>query len=375
MSGSHARYDAVLLTGATGSIGRPLLPALRANGFERVYALTHVDPLVAADPEVRAVKGDVTAGPDLGLAPQDADEIRSTITAIVHAAADTRFAAPLAVARDVNAGGTRNVLAFASRCRRLDRLVALSTTHVAGRRTGDILEDELEHDAGFVNAYEESKYGAERELRRRAGDLPIAVCRLSTVVGDSRSGDIARRGAIHQAALFMYASLAPMVPGREDSPVDLIALDYASRGIAWLATGGFEAGRTWHICAGARTIAAGELLDLTLRSFEMYRPSWRKRAIARPAFVDLDTFELFRRSVDQIGEAALRASTAVVSQFAPQLAFPKRFDDRHCAAALAPAGIEPPLIRDAWVSVVRRLIEPAAEIGATSSMEAVNVAD
>jgi nucleoside-diphosphate-sugar epimerase len=222
-----------------------------------------------------------------------------------------------------------------------------------------VFEHELEHDTGFVNAYEASKYEAEGVLRARASDLPISVCRLSTVIGDSRSGEIARRGAIHQAVLFMYASLAPMVPGREDSPVDMIALDYAVDAIAWLATGGFTASRTWHLCAGADTIATGELLDLTLACFETFRPAWRKRAIARPAIVDLATFELFRRSIDQVADAALRASTDGISHFAPQLAYPKRFDNRGCAAAMAGAAIDPPPIRDAWRSVVRRLVQPS----------------
>lgn len=373
--GSRVPLDAVLVTGATGSIGRPLLRALAERGVQRIYALMHVGPLENAGPSVRAIAGDVTAGADLGLDPGIADEVCSTITGIVHAAADTRFGAPLDAARIVNAGGTRNVLAFTGRCRRLDRIVALSTTHVAGRRSGGIFEDELEHDAGFVNAYEASKYDAERELRARSGELPISVCRLSTVAGDSRSGEIGRRGAIHQAVLFMYAGLAPMVPGREDSPVDIVALDHVLDAVAWLSTGGFEAGRTWHVCAGSDAIAAGELLDLTLAAFETYRPSWRRRAIARPALVDLDTFELFRRSVDQVGDHSLRASADVVAHFAPQLSFPKRFDNQRCAAALAAAGIEPPAIRDTWRNMVRRLIQPAGVDGAHAAAEGVALGD
>jgi nucleoside-diphosphate-sugar epimerase len=350
----------VLLTGATGAIGRPLLRALVAGGVERVYALTHVERLDGGHPCVVTVRGDISAGADLGLDATAADEIRSTIAGVIHGAADTRFGAPLDEARRVNRHGTLNVLAFASRCRRVARVVALSTTHVAGRRTGDVFEHELEHDAGFVNAYEASKYETECDLRARAGDLPISVCRLSTVIGDSRSGEIPRRGAIHQAVLFMYASLAPMMPGREDSPVDMVSLDYAVQAIAWLATGGFEAGRTWHLCAGADTIAAGELLDLTLACFETYRPAWRQRGIARPALVDLPTFELFRRSIAQVGDSTLRASMEGIAHFAPQLAYPKRFDNRVCVAALAGAALTPPPLRDAWRSVVRLLVQPSA---------------
>jgi nucleoside-diphosphate-sugar epimerase len=334
-----------------------------------VYALTHADPLRVDDSRVQVVRGEITDGPGLGLAVTDLGTLTTEVTALVHLAADTRFSAPLDDSRRTNVNGTVNVLTFAERCRRLDRIIALSTTHVAGRRTGRILEDDLEHTAGFVNSYEETKYAAEQKLRSRSNDLPIAVCRLSTVVGDSRSGEISRRGAIHQAVLFMYASLTPMVPGREDSPVDLLALDYAAQCIAFLATDAFEAGAVWHLCAGAETISAGELLDLTLDCIREYRPAWRKRSIARPEFVGLDTFQLFRQSVDEIGDAALRDSTAAVSHFAPQLAFPKWFDDRRCRAVLSAAGLEPPAIRDVWRRVVRRLVQPnegASEAAATN---------
>jgi nucleoside-diphosphate-sugar epimerase/acyl carrier protein len=326
--------------------------------IEGIIALAHVEPLMASGPSVRVVTGDITKNPNLGLDAADAESVSSRITAIIHAAANTRFDAPLPEARAANVDGTRNVLEFARRCPRLNRIVALSTTHVAGRRTGTILEDDLEHDADFVNTYEATKYDAERELRAAMRDLPIAVARISTITGDSCSGAILRKRAIHQAVRFMYASLAPMVPGREDSPVDVIALDHAVRAIGFLATDGFEAGATWHVCAGVDTIPFGELLDLTMRTFFEHRPAWRKRAIERPALVDLTTFELFCQSVDQLGDSTLRASTAAVAHFAPQLAFPKCFDDRRCREALARGGVTTPPSRVVWSRMVRHLIRP-----------------
>jgi nucleoside-diphosphate-sugar epimerase/acyl carrier protein len=348
----------VLVTGAAGTLGQPLVARLAAMpSIEGIVALTHVESLTASR-SVRVVVGDVTKNENLGLAPADAEAVASRVTAIVHAAANTRFNARLPDARVTNVDGTRHVLAFARRCPRLDRIIALSTTHVAGRRTGVILEDDLEHDDGFVNTYEASKYEAERELRAAMRDLPITVARISTVTGDSGSGAIARQGAIHQAVRLIYASLAPMVPGREDSPVDFIALDHAVRTVACLATSGFEAGATWHVCAGLDTVSCGELLDLTIRTFLENRPSWRKRAIERPALVDLPTFELFCQSVDQMGDSTLRASTAVIAHFAPQLAYPKCFDDRRCREALARAGVTRPPSRVVWSRMVRHLIQP-----------------
>jgi nucleoside-diphosphate-sugar epimerase len=350
---------ALLVTGATGAIGQALLATLaRRDDVERLYALTHVTPLGAGVTHAMSIAGDVTGGFDLGMPSDLAATLRREVTGVVHLAADTRFAASIEDLRRTNVDGLTNVLAFARRCSTMDRVLAVSTTHVAGRRSGLILETELEHDAGFVNAYEASKYDAERMLRSEADRLPVAVCRLSTVIGDSTTGEIARRGAIHHAVLALYAGLAPMVPGREDSPIDLLALDEAAQAIAALATAQFRAGDTWHLCAGANTIAAGELIDLTMQAIHTHRPSWRRKAVERPAFVDLDTFDLFRRSVDQVGDAAMRAATGIVSQFGPQLAFPKRFDDSGCRTALATAGVARVPIRDVWTKVVKRLVQP-----------------
>ncbi len=353
----------LFVTGGTGAIGRPLLSVLveRAE-VDRLYVLVHRAPVTEGSPQWAIVRGDITAGTDLGLDRDDASALKEHITGIVHLAADTRFSAPLDECRQTNTIGMTNLLAFAGQCRRLDRVLVMSTTHVAGRRTGEILETDLVHEEGFVNAYEASKYEAELVARSQAL-LPIAVCRLSTVVGDSATGEIRRRGALHHAVLAMYAGLAPMVPGGEDSPVDLLASDYACRAIGFLATDGFRPGETWHLGAGTETLPAGELLDLTMESIRRYRPSWRRRAIERPVFVDLATFELFRRSVDEVGDAAIRASTGIISQFAPQLAFPKQFDDRRCQLALRPAGLVRPSMREVWGRVVRQLVQPADGTG------------
>ena len=364
-----------LVTGATGAIGRRLVTALTdRTDIDQIYALTHLVPLRECTGRAVPKHGDVSRDGDLGLTPADAALLKRTVTGIVHLAADTRFAAPLDELRRTNVDGITNLLAFARQCRTLDRILVLSTTHVAGRRTGVIFEEELEHDAGFVNAYEASKYEGEIVLRSKGCDLPVAVCRLSTVVGDSVTGEIARRGAIHHAVLALYAGLAPMVPGREDSPVDLLALDEATAAIAVLATDAFRPAATWHLCGGQSALAAGDLLDLTMAVIHQHRPSWRRRAIERPAFVSLETFELFRHSVDQVGDPAMRAATSIVAQFAPQLAFPKRFDDRQCRTALGAAGLRRSPIREVWTQVVKRLVQARTTVDTTGGAEDVATA-
>ena len=347
--------DITLVTGGNGAIGAPLVAALADSGAAIVSHARGPQPDVA--PGVRVVAGDILAGPTLGMDESTAAALRSRVTAIVHAAALTRFDAHLDAARQTNLTGTAQVLAFAAQCPRLVRFCALSTVYVAGRRTGTILEPELEHDRGFVNHYEQSKYESEQLLRGWMARLPIAVCRLSTTLGDSASGRVDRPAAIHQAMRFLHHSLLPMIPGTPESPVDVIPTDYAVAAVRHLAGPGFVAGGTFHICAGTDAPREDELIDLTVDTFLLHRPAWRRRAIEKPVIVALDTFELFRRSVEEVADSALAASVGVLGHFAPQLAFPKTFDDESCRTALARAGIHRPPVRDTLVKVVKYLLD------------------
>ena len=345
----------VLVTGGTGSVGLPLLESYARDGVSAVAIARSAWPHEFPG-GIRFVAGDVSR-PELGLDPAVRDELRSRVVSIVHAAALTRFDAELDVARTVNVEGTRHVLAFAEGCPRLSHISILSTVYVAGRRTGSIGEAQLEHDCGFVNAYERSKYEAEQVAREAMGRLPISVLRLSTIIGAHEDGRVHRAAAIHHAMRFLYHSLLPMMPGTDDSPVDLIATEYAIAAIRTLSDEGFVPGRTRHICAAAEAIEQAELIDLVADAFVRYRPAWRRRAIEKPAIVELATFELFRDSVNAVADPGLRASVAMLAPFAPQLAYPKLFDDAECHAAVAATGIRRPDLRATIMSVVRYLIE------------------
>lgn len=348
----------LLLTGATGALGQPLLELLSQHaGIEKIYAFTHRSLLADPPAGVEVLSGDITASASLGLPPLRAEEISAEVTAILHAAAETRFSVSREQARRINLQGTKHVLAFAARCPRLDRLCHLSTLCVAGKRTGRILERDLHHTTGFINAYEESKYEAEFAVRACKESLPVAVARLSTVLGEARTGEVSRLGALHHALRLFYHSLAPMLPGRPDSPVDLISSDYAAAAVACLLCERFQPGKTYHICAGSDALPLEELLELTFEAFLRYRPAWRKRAIARPAIVELATFELFVRSVEEIGDPPLRQCVDAIRYFAPQLAFPKKFDDTECQAAMALGGVRRPALREFYPRVLRFLIE------------------
>jgi nucleoside-diphosphate-sugar epimerase len=350
----------VLVTGGTGTLGRELVARLARDRRQTVVVVTRdVARAVTLLPShARCVAGDVRAGPTLGLAARDHDALAATVTDVLHCAAETTFNRPLAEARETNVEGTRAVLDFARECAGLERMACFSTVYVAGRVTGCFGEDDVGGATGFVNSYEQSKAEMEALVRDAMPALPIALYRLSTIIGSSRTGAVTGFNAVHHALRLLYQGLAPMVPGREDAPVDLIPVDFAADASLHLFERAFTAGATYHLCAGATgSSTLGGLLDATVSAFERYRPAWRKRSIARPALVDLDTYELFVRSVEEAGNEVLLQATRAVQAFAYQLSYPKVFDSRRADASLVAAGLHAPPVLDYYDHVVRWCIE------------------
>ena len=197
--------------------------------------------------------------------------------------------------------------------------------------------------------------------------LPIILLRLSTIIGDSRTGTVTGFNALHHALRLLYQGLVPMMPGSASTEIDLIPLDFAAdashalvRGMSAGAQGvqGVEAGRVYHVCAGhARSTTAGTLLDATMSAFTRYRPAWRKRTVERPAFADAGTWELFIRSVEEAGNDVLLGATRSVEALAWQLAYPKTFDHRRAASILEPLGIRAPAVLDYYPGIVRYCVE------------------
>jgi nucleoside-diphosphate-sugar epimerase len=347
----------VFITGGTGMVGQNLLPKICSQeNVERVIVLTRGNSGLPAHRKIEAVRGDVRL-PDLGLQHDLKQSIAKAATTFIHGAAETSFAAALSTARAVNVGGTENIMRFAADCPRLQAFCHLSTVYVCGKRTGTILEEDLEHNCGFVNAYEQSKYEAEQLVASQAHRLPATIVRLSTILGRSRDGAVTKSGAIHYALRFFFHSLAPMVPGKKESPVDLIALNYAADSIALAALDQFTPGSTWHVSGGSDVFSLEQFLEETLQLFYKNRPAWRKRAIEKPAIVNLETFYLFVKSVEELGESVLKNSVAVLKSFAPQLAYPKLISDASTQLVLRRSDLARPAIRDYYPRVIRFLLE------------------
>jgi nucleoside-diphosphate-sugar epimerase len=249
------------------------------------------------------------------------------------------------------------VLDFARRCEQLESAAFFSTVYVSGMRRGAFAESDFGDDGqGFVNPYEESKAEMEQIVRAAMPELPILLIRLSTVIGDARTGAVHGFNALHHAIRLLYQGLAPMVPGTASTPVDMVSSDYVADAAMHLIDEQARCG-VFHLASGDGAATIGELLVSTIDSLLRFRPTWRKRAIEKPLLVDLDTYELFVRSVEETGNEVLRNATRSIRTFAYQLAHPKVFKTEQTSRALAGSGIAPRPLLDFYPGIVKYCVD------------------
>ena len=248
---------ATLVTGYPGFIGKRLVEHLAQESRSRIYALVQPRFLDEArglasrvpGAPVEVLAGDVT-DLHLGLSGEEVERVAGSVTRIFHLAALNQLTVSREVAFRANVDGTRNVLELARECRRLERLIHFSTCHVAGAREGVIAEDELDRGQEFRNAWEESKFHAEKAVVRAMDALPITIARPSTVVGDSRTGEIDRFEGPYALGILLVASplVVPLpLPGNGIAPLNVVPVDFVVRATLQLASDPRAKGLTFHL--------------------------------------------------------------------------------------------------------------------------------
>jgi len=267
---------AVLITGATGFVGGEVLHRFLELSERPVRALVRArdDEAAAArlprHPRLRALAGDIEQ-PGLGLGPHTSERLADEVSVIVHCAASVAFDLPLAESRRINVDGTAHVLDFAGRCAELDRLAYVSTAYVAGEPRSLFREDQLDVGQRFRNAYERSKFEAERLVYERADGMPLQVLRPSIVVGDSRTGRTTSFNVLYGPLKAFARGAIPAIPARKGAPVDIVPVDYVADRVHGLAEGGPDG--TFHLVAGRNATTVGRLLELASRQFERPAPA------------------------------------------------------------------------------------------------------
>jgi dephospho-CoA kinase len=267
---------AALDTGATGRTQRISRPATLVTGFPAFTARRMIQQILAADPDSKlyvlarekfatdaatllttlspAGHAEVLVGDvcdmDLGLSSAEYRALSHELTWIHHLAGIYFMGIDDDTARRVNVVGTRTVIDLARDAGRLERVVHWSTAMVSGDRKGTYYEDDLEAGQKFHNAYERTKYEAERLVRAAMRQLPITVVRPGIIVGDSRTGEIDKLdGPYYLLVLIATNTSGVRLPllGRSEAALHLVPIDYVVDAAWHVARSETAAGKTFHL--------------------------------------------------------------------------------------------------------------------------------
>jgi nucleoside-diphosphate-sugar epimerase len=356
-----AAVATLLMTGATGLVGGELYRRLLTTRPElRFVLITRCPERIAPpfrDARTLVLYGDLHE-PELGISSMTRRQLQAEVTEIIHCAANTRFDCALAEARATNTHGTAKLLDLAKTCRNLEKFGYVSTVYVMGRSTGRFPEIPCCPEKGFVNTYQQSKSEAEQLIVRAMNEIPAAIFRLSTIIGDG-AGHVQQFNYIHQLVkLLPYGSILPMMPCEPSGRADLITTDWAGVALAYLFEFGFVPGQVYHVCAGpASSIKIGRLIELSLGIYATHPAARRWQPITLPRQVDLTTWEEYVKQTRPNAASLLGELLRVLNYFAAHLALYQVFENDRTLDTLRKGGVVLPPMADCYARVVRYCLD------------------
>jgi NAD(P)-dependent dehydrogenase (short-subunit alcohol dehydrogenase family) len=259
------------VTGATGFIGRHLVPHLLERG-EEVHVLVRRESLAKLEAlradwgdgadRVHAVIGDLGA-PFLGVSPSDRERLAGRIDHFFHLAALYDMEADADSLREANVGGTRHMLELAEALD-VGCLHHVSSIAAAGRYPGTFREDMFEEATGLDDPYFATKHESEG-LVRATGGRSWRIYRPGIVVGHSQTGEIDKVDGPYYffGALRRLRALPSWIPllGVEGGPVPIVPVDFVARAIDVIAHEDGLDGRCFHL-VDPRARPMGQVLNL-----------------------------------------------------------------------------------------------------------------
>jgi dephospho-CoA kinase len=251
--------EVALVTGFPAFTARRMIAKLVASEPEtHLYVLArdkfaidaeHLLESLGAGDRAEVLVGDV-CDMDLGLSSFEYRALCKEVTWIHHLAGIYFMGVDDDTARRVNVGGTRTVLDLARDAAQLERVVHWSTAMVSGDRNGTVYEEDLENGQKFHNAYERTKYDAERAVRAAMRQLPITCVRPGIIVGDSATGEIDKLDGPYYLMVLIATNASGLrlpILGRGGAPLHLVPIDYVIDAAWQLARAPGAAGKTFHI--------------------------------------------------------------------------------------------------------------------------------
>ncbi len=345
------------VTGATGFIGRQLIPLLLAREGEinvlvrpgsrhRFAALR--DRLDPEGTRLRAVIGDIG---EPGLAMGEEDRARLQGATVFHLAAVYDLTASEEDTARANIDGTHHTVELANTIGAA-RLHHVSSIAVAGRFKGVFTEEMFAEGQELDHPYFSTKYEAERIVRDEA-TVPWRVYRPGMVIGSAETGEADRIDGPYysfkliQSLRSQFPQWTPFV-GPEGGPLNLVPVDFVARAMDHIAHLPGLDNRAFHLVDPA-PLSLGDTLNTFCRA--AHAPEFALRFDRRMTKMipgdtlkvvgDLPAIKRVRRQVlDRLGipETALE-----------YMDYPATFDATHAQEALAGSGIRVPHLHDyAW---------------------------
>jgi len=138
-------------------------------------------------PRPVVIHSDITE-PRAGISDIDLEWIRKHCNSFLHNAASLTFDANRADGEPwrSNLHGTQNAIEVCKSCG-IENIFHVSTAYVCGRRTGRVLESELDCGQSFATEYEASKCASELAWQE-AAFANLTILRPAIIVGDSETG-------------------------------------------------------------------------------------------------------------------------------------------------------------------------------------------
>ena len=341
-----------LLTGATGLVGGDWLARLLASRPDRqVLALSRNAARIPSHPRVQVIAMDLAR-------PGQTPDIERSVTEIIHCAADIRFGLPIEAARATNVEGTRWLLELARRCPRLEKFLHVSSVYAAGKETGEFFEEPFHVQKGFVNTYQQSKHEAEGLVLQAMAEIPAAIFRLSSIIGDS-GGAVRQFNYFHQLIkMIPRSNIVRAIPGDPSAPVDLISSDWAGAAANYLFEHSFQPGRIYHVCAGPdASMTVKQLVEITFDVFQNHPRGRRFSGVKAPELVSIEEFERYCARLRTGRDGTVTEMLRLLDQFMPHLALYQAFHNPKTAADLKTANLAPASIRESYSKVVEYCLD------------------
>ena len=269
----------ILLTGATGLLGRYLIRDLTQQGYsvavlvrssrttsasDRIdEVMKHWEPTTGQLATPRVLEGNITQ-PNLGLSDSDQLWAAANCSAVIHSAASLKFQPAGDEPWNSNLNGTRNVVEFCEN-NSIEQLFYISTSYVCGKTEEIAYETAVPGHTEPRNVYEASKRQAEQQVLNADLLSPPTILRPSIIIGDSQTG---YTSTFHGPYLPLRLSLALLAPAAATAGVrivpdaykilkmmgltgdemkNIVPVDWVSRGITRVVTTSSLHGQIYHL--------------------------------------------------------------------------------------------------------------------------------